>query len=79
MTTNTSNSMLETVRNAIEASSEPFARAVGLTKLPPFAPLLIASAAGWWTLHVVVAPILSSIFFPGSYGRLRTARERNNW
>ena len=71
--------MLEPIRRAIHDFSQPIAHAFGLSKLPDHAPLLIGSAAGWWTLHVVLAPALSSLFFPGSYGRLRSARDRNNW
>ncbi|KAH8117182.1 DUF887-domain-containing protein [Phellopilus nigrolimitatus] len=70
---------LDVVRLLLEDVSRPLAHGLGLTKLPAHFPILVGSAVFFWAVHIAVAPALSSAFFPGSYGRLKTARDRNNW
>ncbi|THH10847.1 hypothetical protein EW145_g1041 [Phellinidium pouzarii] len=59
--------------------SQPLARSLGLSKLPEHAHVLVVSALSFWIIHIIIAPTLSKVLFPGSYGRLKTPRDRNNW
>ncbi|PAV23506.1 hypothetical protein PNOK_0057400 [Pyrrhoderma noxium] len=63
----------------IQDLSIPLAESLGLTKLPESAPNIVLSAICFWTVHIFISPVLSRVFFPGSYGRLRSSRDRNNW
>ena len=55
------------------------AEKLGLTKLPEYLPTVVSSFLVFTFLHRVVAPIVSRIVAPVSYGAIKTARTRNTW
>lgn len=71
--------VLHGLDNFLQKLVEPLARALELPHLPANFPLLAYSALGFTFVHVVVAPILSGIVAPKSYGALKGRRARNNW
>ncbi|KAI5121026.1 hypothetical protein M0805_005971 [Coniferiporia weirii] len=71
--------VFDAARLLLENLSRPTAQALGLSKLPEHAPVIVFSALFFWTVHIVVGPTLSKTLFPGAYRRLKTRRDRNNW
>ncbi|KAF8921020.1 TLC domain-containing protein [Mucidula mucida] len=54
------------------------ARYFGLEQLPPNIPNVLASFAFFTGVHLIVAPLLSGLFFKETYGKM-DRRGRNNW
>ncbi|KAF9030820.1 DUF887-domain-containing protein [Hymenopellis radicata] len=54
------------------------ARYFGLEQLPPNIPYVLASFAFFTGVHLIVAPLLSGLFFKETYGKM-DRRGRNNW
>lgn len=57
----------------------PVADALDLPELPPHFPTLVYAFLGWYCLHLFISPVLSRVFFPETYGKLKTRRQINNW
>ncbi|KIY43509.1 hypothetical protein FISHEDRAFT_23132, partial [Fistulina hepatica ATCC 64428] len=55
------------------------ARDCGLTRLPAYLSLLVASFVFFTFVHLVGAPVLSRWLFPVSWSSLKGQRGRNNW
>jgi len=55
------------------------AEKLGLTRLPEHLPTVVSSFLVFTFFHRVVAPIVSRIIAPVSYGAIKTARTRNTW
>lgn len=72
-------SLLQQSDAYLRALSVPFATKYGLVHLPDHFPLLVYTAVFYTFLHVVVAPVLSPIFAPVAYAKLKGRRGRNNW
>lgn len=67
------------LRSALRQAIEPFAKDLGLTKLSEHFDVLVFSALFFWTVQALWSPFVSRAIFRGSYGRLTSARARNNW
>lgn len=69
---------LANARTYIRELAVPAGDALKLTKLAPFADIVILSFAFFTLTHLVFAPLLSRILAPESFGKLGR-RARNNW
>ncbi|TDL25040.1 DUF887-domain-containing protein [Rickenella mellea] len=68
---------LASLHTAIQDASIPVANELGLSRLPAYADVVLASALGFWFTHLALAPFVSRMFVGGTYDRL--GRGRNNW
>jgi len=55
------------------------AEKLGLTKMPEYLPTVVTSFLVFTFIHRIVAPSVSRIVAPVSYGAIKTARTRNTW
>ncbi|KAF8743632.1 hypothetical protein AX14_001690 [Amanita brunnescens Koide BX004] len=55
------------------------AEKLGLTKLPAYLPTVVSSFLVFTFIHRIIAPFVSKIVAPVSYGAIKSARTRNTW
>lgn len=51
---------------------------LALPNLRPHLPILLASFAAFNVIHLLLVPLVGSVFFPSQWTRMN-ARARNNW
>lgn len=70
--------LASTARTFLQEASAPLESSLGLTKLPEFAHIITASIVFFTTIHLVLSPFLSTLFFPKAYGQLNK-KAKNSW